>query len=378
MGLWAWLTGKRRSKETAPEEAPAPAADASPAEEPVRAATPAPAVDPVVDEESPAKPDAHTLVPEEPPAVRDEPVAAEPGPVTDGEPSDVIDEIDAPVPAMTLATPLTVIDLLDRIDGSRPERTGSDAAAREAFAAAEVAWAELRAAHESEADADALSRVEGELRAVADRLDEVGDPLAVKAWLDVADAVRLRGGAEEDVLAAYARALDAGPEDGEAWRRLLEHAGASPDVPTLTQLFRKSPVQARPVLMTRLIGLAFGKDKANPLPAGERVALGEALVTAADAQGDESSVAVLAGHVGLQAEKDGDLAAAVASWRRAVAAGNTNATVADRLTVWLVKQSEFEEAAQVIRQAMKEPPSAASVRDRLEKRLARCEKSLSA
>ena len=58
-----------------------------------------------------------------------------------------------------------------------------------------------------------------------------------------------------------------------------------------------------------------------------------ALLTLADSQGDTASVASLAADEGMRAYKEGDTAAAIGPWRRAIAAESTDPKVADRLSV---------------------------------------------
>src|SRR5579859_6544456 len=65
--------------------------------------------------------------------------------------------------------------------------------------------------------------------------------------------------------------------------------------------------------------------------AGSR--LRAALLTLADSQCDTASVASLAADEGMRAYKEGDTAAAIGPWRRAIAAESTDPKVADRLSV---------------------------------------------
>ncbi|OLT30477.1 hypothetical protein BJF79_09505 [Actinomadura sp. CNU-125] len=88
-------------------------------------------------------------------------------------------------------------------------------------------------------------------------------------------------------------------------------------------------------------------------------------------------VAALAADAGLREEKEGDLEKAIVSYRRAVAAGSTDAKVIDRLTIWLVKQDLYAEAAAALTQALRNPAEAATRQDRLRKRLERCQRELS-
>jgi Tfp pilus assembly protein PilF len=94
-------------------------------------------------------------------------------------------------------------------------------------------------------------------------------------------------------------------------------------------------------------------------------------------QNDRGTVAVLAADVGRRAEKTDDMDTAIAAYRKAIAAGSTDAKVADRLSIWLVKQGLHAEAAAALTQALRQPPETASTRERLQKRLQRCQRALS-
>jgi hypothetical protein len=62
-------------------------------------------------------------------------------------------------------------------------------------------------------------------------------------------------------------------------------------------------------------------------------------------------------------------------WRRAVAAGSIDGKVADRFSIWLVKEHEYE-AAQVLRQALSAAQNSAELAERMRRRLARCQRSI--
>jgi Tfp pilus assembly protein PilF len=145
----------------------------------------------------------------------------------------------------------------------------------------------------------------------------------------------------------------------------------------LVDLLAKSPATVRPDLLPLLISISDGRDRMGNLNPAKGPVLRAALLHLAEEQRDRASIAHLTADAGHRAEKSGDLIAAVMAWRRAVTAGSTDAKVADRFTIWLVKQGEHAEAAHVLQQALTAAPTAVTVRERLEKRLARCEKTLS-
>jgi Tfp pilus assembly protein PilF len=74
-------------------------------------------------------------------------------------------------------------------------------------------------------------------------------------------------------------------------------------------------------------------------------------------------------YAGLAAEKAGDLDTAVRYWRRATAAGSTDARMADRFSVWLVNRHDYQEAAVVLEQALVVKPSSAALAERMQRRL---------
>src|SRR5664279_4333019 len=120
----------------------------------------------------------------------------------------------------------------------------------------------------------------------------------------------------------------------------------------------------------------YGTDRVGKLGAEAGTRLRAGLLGLAECEADRGSLAVLCVDAGRRAAKAGDEVGAHSWWRRAVAAGSTDPGIVDRLTIWLVKESIYSEAAPALRQALAVPLEAASVRARLEKRLARCERKL--
>jgi hypothetical protein len=136
------------------------------------------------------------------------------------------------------------------------------------------------------------------------------------------------------------------------------------------------PFSTRPDLMPQLLAISYGHDRHGRLKPSEGRRMRDEWREMARFQRDLASVAFLASDEGLRAEKEGDLNRAVESWREATAAHGTNPKVADRFSVWLVKEARYSEAAHVIRQALSDPAATGlshTLRERLSKRLTRCD-----
>lgn len=265
--------------------------------------------------------------------------------------------------------------LLYRLDEPPPSLQGADTRARAALNTAEAVRVDVDATPSYERPARAWRRVEQDFRDVARMLEHAGDPLVGDAWLGVARATRYQRDRRDDVVAAFVTALYYGRGNTDAWWELVEYASLAPHVPTLVSVFSRIPLEARPEVVKQLLSISYGQDRHGKLsaPAGQH--LRSTLVDVAEAQGDPATVATLAADEGLRAEKAGDIDRAVQAWRRAVAAGCTDARVADRFSVWLVGQGDYAAAEHVLRQALVDPPAAKSTRERLQKRLARCQRA---
>ncbi|MCW2877797.1 MAG: hypothetical protein JWQ95_1897 [Sphaerisporangium sp.] len=250
----------------------------------------------------------------------------------------------------------TLIRLLPRLHQPAPALTGANAEARH----------KLNTWRSSETN----------LRSIIDRLARAKDPMVGEACLILAKTIRYQAGRRDDTLAAYVEALYYDRTNTDIWRELAEYTASAPHIPTLVDLFAKSPATVRPELLPLLVSISDGHDRVGKLDPAKGPVLRAALLELAEDQADQVSMAYLAADAGHRAEKTGDLPAAAMAWRAAVAAGSTDAKVADRFSTWLVKHGKYVEAAHVLRQALTTPPTAATLRERLEKRLARCEKAL--
>ncbi|MEV4470634.1 HIRAN domain-containing protein [Nonomuraea sp. NPDC049504] len=249
----------------------------------------------------------------------------------------------------------TLIGLLAKLREPAPQLTGVHVEARRKLGA----W----------------RSAESSLRSIIGQFAAAGDPTIAEACSLLAQTLRYQPGHRDETLTAYVDALYYRRLDADLWRDLLDYASSAPHIPMLTELFAISPSPVRPALLPLLVSISDGRGRMGNLDPAKGPRLRAALLEIAEDQDDRMSIAYLCADAGHRAEKAGDLPGAVMAWRAAVAAGSTDAKTADRLTTWLVKQGEYAEAAHVLRQALTRPPAGVTLRQRLEKRLARCGKA---
>jgi hypothetical protein len=262
--------------------------------------------------------------------------------------------------------------LLTRLDQPEPPLTGADQHARSALAEAEERRAEVEGNYDRRPGD--WPQVESVFRSLVIRFSKAHDPLISEAWLGVGRATRYQRARRDDTLGALVEALYWGRSNAGAWSDLIEFASAAPHAPTLLALFARIPHEVRGSVLDQLLYMSRGHDRLGRMSPAAGVQLREGLLQVAEAQGDMATVATLTGRAGLEAEKAGDLGSAVGCWRRAVAAGSTDAKVADRFSIWLVKQHQYEESALVLRQALTVRPQPVEVAERMRRRLARCQR----
>ncbi|MDX6738429.1 DUF4429 domain-containing protein [Actinocorallia sp. A-T 12471] len=267
--------------------------------------------------------------------------------------------------------------LLRRLDQRPPLLQGRHDGARRSLATAGEKYVRVKEAASGERSPKAWTALESSVNELVSKLEKAGDPMVADAWLLLARCTRFQKGRRDDTLAAYVNALFSDRDNVEAWSEFLEYICSAAHVPTLLDIYARVPMSVRPSLVHQFLAVSHGADRHGGVTARGGARLRAALESLAESQNDDGTVAVLAADRGLRAEKAGDVDDAVAGYRRAVAAGSTDAKVADRLSIWLVKQGLHAEAAAVLTQALSRPPEAASTRERLEKRLQRCERALS-
>lgn len=218
--------------------------------------------------------------------------------------------------------------------------------------------------------------MEHEFRRVAGQLANDRDPLVSAAWLGVGRSTRYQKGRRDDTLQAFIEALYWNRGNADAWAEIVNYASAAPHLPTLIGIYARIPVSIRPRVLPFFVTMSHGHDRLGRMDPATGARMRTELLTLGESEQDWGTVAQLAGEAGLGAEKAGDLDTAVAWWRRAVAAGSTDEKVADRLSIWLAKRHEFREAQAVLRQALATSPQSPAIAERTQRRLERCERSL--
>lgn len=175
-----------------------------------------------------------------------------------------------------------------RLDTAAPAMTGCGAAARSLLAAAEAQRSEADAGYER--GATRWPQVERAFLQAIGQLELARDPLVADAWAGLARSVRYQKGRRDDRITAAVTSLYWDRSNKIAWAELADLASAAPHVPTLLELFRRVPADARPPMLTKLIGLSRGRDRlGNMLPAdGER--LRAELAAMAEAEGDKPTI----------------------------------------------------------------------------------------
>ena len=205
---------------------------------------------------------------------------------------------------------------------------------------------------------------------MAVRLARAGDPFVSAAWLGLGRTARYQRGRRDDTLSALIEALYSGRDNADAWSALVDLASAAPHVSTLLALYARMPFGTRAGVLQQLLSISEQRDRLGRLDSAHGDRLRKGLLELAESQRDSATVATLTGNAGLAAEKAGDLDAAVRWWRLAIAVGSTDAKVADRFSIWLVKDHAYQEAAQVLQQALSADPDSAEVAERMQRRLA--------
>jgi Tfp pilus assembly protein PilF len=125
-----------------------------------------------------------------------------------------------------------------------------------------------------------------------------------------------------------------------------------------------------------LLSISRGTDRNGRMAARDGDRLRAQMFAAAESSGDHGSCAALYADAGKQAAKQNDAEGALEWWRRAVAIGCTEPQVVDRVTTGMLQAGDYGAAASALRASLARDDVARTTRDRLEKRLARCERAL--
>ncbi|OHV61338.1 TerD family protein [Pseudofrankia sp. BMG5.36] len=201
-------------------------------------------------------------------------------------------------------------------------------------------------------------------------------PDEVEAWFGLAQVRRYQKGRRDDTLAAFDRALAASPEHRGVWDAYLEYVTYSISVDSLLALTERLPSALRPEYLHWLVSVADGRDRWGGMPAADGARYRVELLGLLTRLGDQESLGWFLSETGLTEERTGSHTRAVDILRDAMRTGYPSVKAVDRLTIRLVKDGEWDEAAQALTAVLAKPITSDSTREKLTKRLARCRKLL--
>jgi hypothetical protein len=125
-----------------------------------------------------------------------------------------------------------------------------------------------------------------------------------------------------------------------------------------------------------LLSVAERHDRWGTMPPADGQEFLEQLPGKLRELGDFESLGAYLSHVGVHTEKDGSHAQALTLLREAVATGHPTPAAVDRLTVHLVKDEQWAEAAAALELALRQPIPSDTLRERLTRRLGRCRRNV--
>lgn len=232
----------------------------------------------------------------------------------------------------------------------------------------------------AEQDYDRRPETKAELEAMyaaaAKALAAGGHPDEAEAWFGLAQARRYQKGRRTDTLAAFDRAIAANPQNDTVWDAYLEYITYGISLQDLLALTERIPPVVRPRHLSTLLSVADGRDRWGGMPSADGARYRAELLLLLAHLGDQESLGLLLSENGLAEERNGSHAQAMQILRDAVRTGHPTVKAVDRLTVRLVKDSQWEEATQALSLALSGPIASDSMREKLIKRLARCHKQL--
>ncbi|WP_131746193.1 TerD family protein [Frankia sp. Cppng1_Ct_nod] len=141
-------------------------------------------------------------------------------------------------------------------------------------------------------------------------------------------------------------------------------------------LTERIPLSVRGDYLGRLLSVADGRDRWGGMPPADGARYRAELPALLARLGDRESLGWFLSETGLEEERDGSHALALQTLRDAVRTGYPSVKAVDRLSVRLVKDGEWDEAAHVLTLALGMPIPLDSMREKLAKRLTRCRKQL--
>jgi hypothetical protein len=201
-------------------------------------------------------------------------------------------------------------------------------------------------------------------------------PAEADAWLGLADVRRYQKGRRDDTLAAFNAALSAAPERDDVWEEYLSYVTYGISAPLLLEVTAAMPPRIRAGRIGMLLSVAEQRDRWGTMPVEEGKAYRCRLPDLLRQLHDDESLGACLSVFGLREEREGSHADAVAILAEAAATGHATAAAIDRLTVHLVKAEQWSKARTVLHAALAVPIASDTMRERLSRRLARCERQL--
>jgi hypothetical protein len=220
------------------------------------------------------------------------------------------------------------------------------------------------------------TRLEKLFLAAVDALAGVQSPQLVHAWRGVALTRRYQPGRSADALAAHRRALAADPQCAQAVDEYVDFMRFWATADGLTDTLGTIPVHLRSERLPLLVSTARGTDQWGNMPPGDGERWLADLPALLRRLNDQCGLGWVLSEHGLEEERTGSHEKAVELLREALATGHATAHAVDRLTVRMVAQQEWAEAAAALQAALVQPITSDTLRQRMDARLRRCERQL--
>ncbi len=196
------------------------------------------------------------------------------------------------------------------------------------------------------------------------------------AWLGLADVRRYQKGRREDTLAAFNAALAAAPDRDDVWDEYLNYVTYGISAQFLLDITAAMPPRIRAARIGMLLSVAEQHDRWGTMPVEEGKTYLSRLPDLLRQLGDDESLGGCLSVLGLREEREGSHAEAVAILAEAAATGHATTgrdRPADRPSG---EGRAVGESPNRLAAALAQPIPSDTMRERLSRRLARCERQL--
>ncbi len=168
--------------------------------------------------------------------------------------------------------------------------------------------------------------------------------------------------------------MTAAPGDENVWLAYLDYVTYGVSAVFLLGIVRRVPAAVRPAVMPRIMAVCRGRDRWSTMPDLDQSRFQAELPALLEALDDQVCLGGLYSESGLAEHRSGSHDAALVIMRRAVATGHPTLACVDRVTIDLMKLGELHESHAILTRALADTIASDSLRDRLDKRLSRCER----